>query len=90
MQKFKYEEKATGPSNGRNRAGVHQFATGKQKRVVAWLAYMLPRKNTLFMEHALRKPVESRRAYKQRRNTIALGMILTLLLAAAMTILLIG
>lgn len=42
------------------------------------------------MEHALRKPVESRRAYRQRRNTIAFGMIVTLLLAVAMTILLIG
>ena len=41
-------------------------------------------------EHALRKPVESRRAYKQRKNTVALGMILALLLAAALAVLLAG
>jgi uncharacterized protein YceK len=42
------------------------------------------------MEHTLRKPVESRRAYAQRRKTIALGMILALGLALAITILMIG
>ena len=41
-------------------------------------------------ERALRKPVESRRAYKQRKNTVAFGMILTLLLAAALAVLLVG
>jgi uncharacterized protein GlcG (DUF336 family) len=42
------------------------------------------------MEHALRKPVESRRAYKQRRKAIALGMILALCLAAALVVILVG
>jgi len=42
------------------------------------------------MEHTLRKPVESRYAYKQRRRTIAFGMILALGLAAALAVLLIG
>jgi hypothetical protein len=41
-------------------------------------------------EHALRKPVESRRADRQRKNTVALGMILALLLAAALAVLLAG
>jgi hypothetical protein len=44
----------------------------------------------LTMEHALRKPVESRRAYNQRRKAIAFGMIVALMLAAAMAILLVG
>jgi uncharacterized protein GlcG (DUF336 family) len=42
------------------------------------------------MEHTLRKPVESRHAYVQRRQTIAFGMILALVLAAALAILLAG
>ncbi|HXX99577.1 MAG TPA: heme-binding protein [Candidatus Limnocylindrales bacterium] len=42
------------------------------------------------MEHVLRKPVESRRAYKQRRKTLALGMVLALGLAAALAVLVIG
>jgi hypothetical protein len=42
------------------------------------------------MEHALRKPAESRRAYKQRRKAIAFGMIVALTAAAAMAILLVG
>ena len=42
------------------------------------------------MEHVLRKPVESRHAYRQRRKTIALGMFLALGLAAALAVLLIG
>lgn len=44
----------------------------------------------LTMEHALRKPVESGRAYNQRRKAIAFGMIVALTLAAAMAILLVG
>jgi len=46
--------------------------------------------NSLTMEHAVRKPVESRRAYRKRKNTIVLGMILALVLAAAMAVLLVG
>jgi uncharacterized protein involved in exopolysaccharide biosynthesis len=42
------------------------------------------------MEHAVRKPVESRRVYTRRKNTIALGMILALMLAAAIAVLLVG
>jgi hypothetical protein len=40
----------------------------------------------LTMEHALRKPVESRCVYKQRRRAIAFGMIVALTLAAAMEV----
>jgi uncharacterized protein GlcG (DUF336 family) len=47
--------------------------------------------NAQSMEHfLLRKPVESRRAYTQRRKAIALGMLVALLLAAALAVLLIG
>jgi len=42
------------------------------------------------MEHALRRPVESQRAYKQRRKTIAWGMILALGIAAALAVLIVG
>ena len=43
-----------------------------------------------FMEHVLRKPVESSRAYRQRRKTIVFGILLTLVLAAALAVLLMG
>jgi len=46
--------------------------------------------DALPMEHILRKPVESRRAYQQRRQTIAFAMVLALGVAAALTVLLIG
>jgi uncharacterized protein GlcG (DUF336 family) len=43
------------------------------------------------MEHVLRKPAgSSRLAYKQRRKTIAFGMALALILAAALAVLLVG
>jgi len=42
------------------------------------------------MEHILRKSVESRRAYQQRRKAVAFGMIVALLLAGALLIVLIG
>jgi len=42
------------------------------------------------MEHVLRKPVESRHAYRQRRKTLALAMALALGIAAALAVLLIG
>lgn len=42
------------------------------------------------MEHVLRKPVESRHAYAQRRKTVAFAMVLALGLAAALAILLVG
>jgi len=38
----------------------------------------------------LRKQVESRRAYMQRRKTVVVGMILALGLAGALTVLLVG
>ena len=46
--------------------------------------------NTLPMEHILRKPLVSRRGHQQRRKTVAFGMILGLLVAAALVIALIG
>jgi uncharacterized protein GlcG (DUF336 family) len=46
--------------------------------------------NALPMEHILRKPVESRRAYQRRRRAVAFGMIVALLLAGALVVLLIG
>jgi len=42
------------------------------------------------MEHAIRKPVESRRAYLYRRKTLALGILLALGIVAALTALLVG
>ena len=42
------------------------------------------------MEHALRKPVESRRAYEQRRKTLAFGVVLALSLALALAFALLG
>jgi len=42
------------------------------------------------MEHILHKPVESRRAYAQRRRTLVWGMLLALGVAIALAILLIG
>ena len=42
------------------------------------------------MEHILNKPIESRRAYKQRRHTIAFGMVIALVIAAALVVLLVA
>lgn len=42
------------------------------------------------MEHILRKPVESSRAYQQRRKTIVWGMILAISIAVAMAVLMVG
>jgi uncharacterized protein GlcG (DUF336 family) len=42
------------------------------------------------MEHALRKPIESSRAYQQRRKTIAWAMFLAMGIAAALAVLLVG
>lgn len=42
------------------------------------------------MERALRKPVESRQAYLNRRKTLAFGMLLALGIAVALTVLLVG
>jgi hypothetical protein len=42
------------------------------------------------MEHVLRKPVESRRAYEQRRRTLAFGTVLALSLALALAFVLLG
>jgi len=42
------------------------------------------------MEHTIRKPVESQRAYEQRRKTIVWGIILALGLAAALAVLIVG
>jgi uncharacterized protein GlcG (DUF336 family) len=42
------------------------------------------------MEHAIRKPVESRHAYRHRRTTLALATALALGIALALTVLLVG
>jgi uncharacterized protein GlcG (DUF336 family) len=42
------------------------------------------------MEHVLRKPVESRRAYRNRRITLVWGMFLALGIAAALAALMVG
>jgi len=42
------------------------------------------------MEHILRKPVESRRAYQQRRKTIVFGIVLAVGITAALVVLLAG
>jgi len=44
----------------------------------------------LSMEHFLRRPLESRQAYRQRRKLIVLGMILAMVLAGALAVLLLG
>ena len=46
--------------------------------------------NALPMEHTVRKPVESSRAYNQRRKVTALAMILALALAIALAVILLG
>src|SRR3984893_14204743 len=51
--------------------------------------YIMGRANRL-MEHILRKPVESRRAYKQRRKAIVFGIILALGITVALVVLLAG
>ena len=42
------------------------------------------------MEHVLRKHMESRHAYEQRRKTLAFGVVLALSLALALAFVLIG
>ncbi len=42
------------------------------------------------MEHVLRKHMESRHAYKQRRKTLALGVVLALSVAVALAFVLMG
>jgi uncharacterized protein GlcG (DUF336 family) len=42
------------------------------------------------MEHAVRKPVESRRAYQHRRTTLAMATVLALGIALALAVLLVG
>ncbi len=46
--------------------------------------------STFTMEYLIRKAPESRRVFKRRRKGIALGMLVSLAIAAALTILLIG
>ena len=45
---------------------------------------------TLPMEHIVRKPVESSRAYNQRRKTMALAIFFALILAASLAFILLG
>jgi hypothetical protein len=42
------------------------------------------------MEHAIHKAIESRRAYKHRRHTLALAMVMAMVIAAALAVLLVG
>jgi uncharacterized protein GlcG (DUF336 family) len=42
------------------------------------------------MEHLLRKPVQSGRAYERRRRTLALAMLFALAIAAVLTLLMLG
>jgi hypothetical protein len=42
------------------------------------------------MEHVLRKHMESRHAYEQRRKTLAFGVVLAISLAVALAFILIG
>jgi uncharacterized protein GlcG (DUF336 family) len=46
--------------------------------------------DALPMKHSLRRPVESSRAYIQRRKTMVLGILVALVLAAALAVLLLG
>jgi uncharacterized protein GlcG (DUF336 family) len=46
--------------------------------------------DALSMEHIVREPVESSRAYNQRRKVMALGIFLALSLAATLAVLLLG
>ena len=52
---------------------------------------MLPKEvSTHFMEHIVRKQIESMRAYEQRRQTIGFAMVLTLVVSVVLIILLVG
>ena len=42
------------------------------------------------MEHILNKPIESRRAYAQRRQTLALAIIMSLAVAVALSVVLLS
>ena len=44
----------------------------------------------VMVEHTIRKPVESSRAYIQRRKTAALGILIALVLAITVAILVLG
>src|ERR1035437_433504 len=58
-------------------------------RIVTLVSSVLTKIEPL-MEHVIHKPTESRRAYEQRRHTIAFAMILALVVAAALAVLLVG
>jgi hypothetical protein len=79
MQKFECEEKAMAPTNDQlTVCGSHHFASGKEEVLCCVVRACVTNDENLTMEQALRKPVESRRAYKQRRKAIAFGMIVAL------------
>ncbi|HEY4978199.1 MAG TPA: hypothetical protein VII25_03455 [Candidatus Acidoferrum sp.] len=42
------------------------------------------------MEYAIHKAIESRRAYEQRRHTLAFAMVLALTITVALVVLIIG
>jgi hypothetical protein len=91
MQNFECEEKAIAPANDQLTVrGSHHFAPDKEEARCCVVRACATNGKNLTMEHALRKPVKSRRAYKQRRKAIAFGMIVALTVATAMAILLVG
>jgi len=42
------------------------------------------------LEHAIRRPIESRRAYEQRRKTLGFAMVLALIVSIALLVLMVG
>jgi len=67
----------------------HHFARRVVFGVVGDSRAVLSTKGT-YMEHALNKPIESRRAYQQRRHTIAFGIVIALVIAVALVVLLVA
>src|SRR5215472_1050337 len=68
----------------------HPFAANDVQSPQTFRSAYIMNSNALSMEHLLRKPLESRRAYQQRRSLLALGMLFAALLAGALAILLLG
>src|SRR5215469_18118722 len=68
----------------------HHFAANDVQSPPNFRSAYIMNSNALSMEHLLRKPLESRRAYQQRRRLLALGMLFAALLAGALAILLLG
>src|SRR5271154_6637225 len=68
----------------------HRFDSCRRNEIcMSSATYIMGRTNRP-MEHILRKPVESRRAYQQRRKTIAFAIVLALGITFALVVLLAG